>query len=420
MRRTIAAIDIGTTKVSALLAAADGVTARILGAGIVPAQGMDKGTISDLPAVTDSIARAVREAERTSGYRVDRAFVSVGGSHVVSRNARGEAQVSHPLRGVEQDDVDRALAEARTMSLPPERQVLHVIPRGFQLDGDVLVRDPVGMSAYRLQADVHIVTILASAARNVTLAANGAGVEISGLILQALASGEAVLTESERDMGVALVDIGGGTTDVAVYLNGGIWHTATIATGGNHITNDLAIGLHCPFEVAEDIKLRFGRVRFSETNAENRTADFPRSGEMVRVAGFAGGGGRDIPREEVVAIIEARAEEILSLVLRELKRSSYDGLLSAGVVLCGGTANLPGLSSLGSEVLGMPARVVTPGRAEGLTEIVNNTAQATGVGLVLLGMRLPATADDGSGLSIWRKMGRLLRGVLPGQVASGR
>lgn len=406
----IAAIDIGTTKVAALLAAANGATAKILGAGIVPARGMEKGMVSDLPAVTDSIARAVQEAEESSGYRIDHAFVSIGGSHVMSRNAQGEVQVNHPLRGVEQDDVERALAEVSTTSLPPERQVLHVVPRGFWLDGGVLVRDPIGMSAYRLQADVHIVTVLSSAVRNITLATNGAGVDVSGLILQALASGEAVLTESERDMGVALVDIGGGTTDIAIYINGGIWHTATIATGGNHITNDLAVGLHCPFEVAEDIKLRFGHARLCEIN----------QGETVRVAGFAGGSGRDVSREEVVRIIEARAEEILSLVLRELRRSSYDGLLSAGVVLCGGTANLPGLSSLGCEILGMPVRVVPPGRSEGLTEVVNSTAQATGVGLLLWGMRLPMVVDDGRGLSFWRRVSRLLRGVLPGQVTSGK
>jgi len=409
LSRVIAGIDIGTTKVAALMGVVDREVVRIVGAGVVPAKGVEKGMVADLTAVTESVSQAVQAAESSCGYRLERALVSIGGPHIMSKNACGEAAVTHALRGIEQDDVDRALAEASKVSLPPERQVLHIVPRGFWLDGNVLVHDPIGMSAYRVQADVHIVTALGSAARNVTMCLEMVGVEVAGLILQALASGEAVLTEAEREMGVALVDIGGGTTDVAVYLNGGIWHTATLPVGGNHVTNDLAIGLHCPFEVAEDIKLRFGHCRPSEIADE----------EVIRVAGFLGSGGRETRREEVVQIIEARVEELFTLVLRELRRSSYDGLLSAGAVLCGGTANLPGLAALGSEVLGMPVRVVAPQRAEGLAEVVSSTAQATGVGLLFWGMRRRGQ-DDGSSLSLWRKMGRLLRGVLPGQVERGR
>ncbi|MHB0876562.1 MAG: cell division protein FtsA [Anaerolineae bacterium] len=409
MKRAIAAIDIGTTKVTALVATGDGASVRVVGAGTVPSHGVEKGMVADMGLATEAIAAAVREAERSSGYRISKAYVSVGGSHVLSRNASGEAAVMHALRGVEQADVDRALGEAGSVSLPPERQVMHVVPRGFWLDGNVLVRDPLGMAAYRLVVEVHIVTALESAVTNLVRCVEGVGVEVAGLILQSLASGEAVLTENERDMGVALVDIGGGTTDIAVYLNGGVWHTANIPTGGNHVTNDLAIGLHSPFEVAEDVKLRFGHCVPAEVGPE----------EKVRIAGFAGNAGRETSRQEVVEIVQARVEEIFSLILRELRRSSYDGLLSAGVVLCGGTANLPGMATLGADVLGMPVRVVMPRRAEGLTEIVGSTAQATGVGLLLWGLRQPFGPDEREDLGLWQKLGRSVRSFLPGRV-SGR
>ncbi len=400
----IAAIDIGTTKITALVGTEVEGGVRVLGAGTVPSRGVDRAMISDMASVTDGVGQAVREAETTSGIRLDRAYVSIGGAHISSRNSRGEATVSHPLRGVEAEDVERALAEAGMVSLPPERQILHVVPRGFWLDGNVLVRDPMGMAAYRLEAEVHIITGLNTAISNLTRSVDDAGVEVAGLILQGLASGEAVLTESERDMGVALVDIGGGTTDVAIYLNGGLWHTASIPTGGNHVTNDLAVGLHCPADVAEDTKLRFGHCRPLDMAAE----------PSMQVAGFGGKGGREFNRSEIVEIVEARVEEIFTLVLRELRRSSYDGLLSAGVVLCGGTAKLPGIADLGGEVLGMPVRVMVPRRAEGLAEIVHDEAHATGVGLLLWGARQPVQVDDLDGVGLWGRMGKVLRGLLPG------
>lgn len=404
MRRSVAAIDIGTTKVTALVGVPDGDGVRVVGAGVVASRGVDRGIVADLGAVTESVAEAVRLVERSVGGRMDRAYVSVGGPHVLSHNARGEAAVARPLRGVEAEDVDRALAEARTVSLPPERQVLHVVPRGYWLDGNVQVRDPIGMAAYRLEAEVHVVTALASSVRNVVRCIDDVGIEVAGLILSSLASGEAILTESERDMGIALVDIGGGTTDIAVYLNGGVWHTAAIPTGGNHITGDLAVGLHCPVEVAEDVKLRFGHCRPGEVGA----------GERVRVPGFSRNGNCEISRADVVEIVEARVEEIFSIVLRELRRSSYDGLLSAGVALCGGTANLPGVAELGAEVLGMPVRVLTPQRVEGLIEVAGEPAHATGVGLLLWGMRQPEPMDELADVGLLGKMGRVLRGLLPG------
>lgn len=405
MKGRIAAIDIGSTKVTALVGVRDGDGVRVVGAGVAPSRGVEKGIVSDLGAATECLSEAIQQAERDSGMRFERAYVAVGGPHVLSHNSRGEAAVTHPLRGVESADLERALEEAKTISLPPERQMLHVVPRGYWLDGNVQVRDPLGMAAYRVEAEVHVVTALASTVRNVARCIDNVGVEVSGLILSSLASGEAVLTENERDMGVALLDIGGGTTDIAVYLNGGVWHTASIATGGNHITNDLAVGLHCPVSVAEDAKLRFGHCRPESLDLN----------ETVRVPGFDRNGACDVSRQDMVEIVEARVEEIFTLVLRELRRSSYDGLLSAGVALCGGSANLPGMAELGSEVLGMPVRVLTPQRVGGLLEIAGDTAHATGTGLLLWGLRQPDASDGAEEVGLLGKVGRVFRGILPGR-----
>jgi len=405
LRGRIAAIDIGSTKVTALVGVPDGNGVRVVGAGVSPSRGVEKGIIADLGAATECLSEAIQQAERTSGSRFERALVAVGGPHLLSHNSRGEAAVAHPLRGVESADLERALEEARTVALPPERQVLHVVPRGYWLDGNVQVRDPLGMAAYRVEAEVHVVTALASTVRNVVRCIDNVGVEVAGLILSSLASGEAVLTENERDMGVALLDIGGGTTDIAVYLNGGVWHTASIATGGNHVTNDLAVGLHCPVSLAEDAKLRFGHCRPEDLDAS----------ETVRVPGFDRNGASDVLRRDVVEIVEARVEEIFSLVLRELRRSSYDGLLSAGVALCGGLANLPGIAELGSEVLGMPVRILTPQRVGGLLEVAGASAHATGTGLLLWGMRQPDASNGTEEVGLLGKVGRVFRGILPGR-----
>jgi len=405
LKGRVAAIDIGSTKVAVLVGARDGAGVRVLGAGVVPSRGVEKGIVSDLNAATECLAEALREAERASGTRIDRAYVSVGGPHMLSHNSRGEAAVAHPLRGVESADVERALVEAKSISLPPERQMLHAVPRGYWLDGNVQVRDPVGMAAYRVEAEVHVVTALASTVRNVVRCIDNVGVQVAGLILSSLASGEAVLTESERDLGVALLDIGGGTTDIAVYLNGGVWHTAAIPTGGNHVTSDLAVGLHCAVDVAEDVKLRFGHCLPAELDAE----------ETVRVPGFDHNRRCEVSRREILEIIEARVEEIFTLVLRELRRSSYDGLLSAGAALCGGAANLPGMAELGSEVLGMPVRVLTPQRVGGLVEVAGDTAYATATGLLLWGMRQPDPDNGAEEVGILGKVGRVFRGILPGR-----
>jgi len=403
MRRAIAGIDIGSTKVAVLVGLADEGVLRVVGAGVVPCDGVEGGMIADLEAVTECVSRATDLAEQSSGCRIDEAFVSVGGDQILSVNSSGEASVGHPMRGVEQDDVDRALAGATNMSLPSEREILHIIPRGFWLDGNVPVRDPLGMSAYRIGAEVHIVTALSSSLRNVSRCVQEAGIRVAGLVAQPLASGEAVLTESEKEMGVALVDIGGGTSDVAVYLDGSVWHTASVRMGGRSITNDLAIGLHCPYEVAEDIKLRFGESAMAEI-----AEDSP-----IRIAGFGANPGRETTRREVVQIIGARVEEIFRHVLRELRRSAYDGLLSAGVVLSGGGANLPRVTALAESVLALPVRVGTPRQVEGLAGIVDNTDCATGIGLLLWGANQPASDAEDS-RTFWQKMGQIVRNILPG------
>ncbi len=401
----VAGIDIGTTKVAALIGLVEGERVSVVGAGLARSQGVEKGIVADPLALGERVAEAAEAAERSCGRRIARAFVSIGGSHIHCRNARGQAQVAHPLRGVEPEDIQRAMAEASAMAMPPERQILHVCPRGFWLDDSVYVRDPIGVAAYELAVEVHMVTALRSSVRNTTRAVEDCGIEVAGLVSQALASAEAVLTDEEKELGVALLDIGGGTTDLAVYLNSGVWYSCVLPIGGNHITGDLAVALHCPLEVAEDIKLRLGTC----------AAAVAAEGERVRVPGF-GANTTFVQRAEIAAVIRARVAEIFSMALRELKRSGLDNLLVAGVVLCGGTANLPGIAELGEEVLNLPVRVARPSRAEGLAWVVNEAAQATGVGLLVWAAREVRRMPPVPRRRLWQRFERALRSLLPGEV----
>lgn len=407
MRGTIAAIDIGTSKVSVLVGVPDGRGVRVIASGVVPSRGMDRGIVSHIGDATEALADAVSTAEKGLGGRIESAYLAIGGPHVLSHNLRGEAPVQHPLRGVEAEDVAKALSEARNLSLPPERRLLHIVPRGYWLDGNVQVRDPVGMAAYRLEAEVHVITALASSVQNASRCVDSLGISVDGLILSGLAAGESVLTEQERDLGVAMVDIGGGTTDIAVYLNGGVWHTAVLPVGGQHVTNDLVAGLHCPLPVAEDVKLRFGHCRLQDLGI----------GENLRVPGYEQDGSVDVSRRDVVNIVSARMEEIFTLILKELRRSSYDGLLAAGVVICGGAAGLPGMEGLGTEVLGMPVRLLAPQRASGLVEVTSDPAQAVACGLLMWGLRQADSRSDVQS-GVLGRVGKVVRGMLPGRGSS--
>ena len=373
----IVALDIGTTKTCALIGeVTDAGMVRILGSGIVPSRGLRKGVVTDVKEAALAIASAVEQAELVSGLTIDSAYVGIAGAHIQSTNSRGVAAI-HSGRGVTQDDIDRALEAAEAIAVPANREIIHVIPRGFTLDGQDGVKDPLTMIGFRLEVEAHIVTGAAASIQNVTKAVEGAGLKIVDLVLEPIAAGDAVLTTSEKEMGVVLADIGGGTTDIAIFIDGSVWHTVILPTGGLHITNDLAVGLRTPFDAAEEMKIKYGHAD------PNQVSD----NDLIDVAAFGEEGRRTVARHDIAEIIHARVEEIWQLILTEIKRSGYDNLLPAGVVLCGGTAELVGIKACAREVLQMPVRVGAPREIEGFVDRVSSAAFATSVGLLQWGWK---------------------------------
>jgi cell division protein FtsA len=384
MPSPIAALDIGTTKTCALIGeVTDAGNVRILGSGIAPSRGVRKGVVTDVKETALAIVSAAEQAERVSGMAIGSVYVGIAGAHIQATNSRGIAAI-HSGRGVTQDDIDRALEAAEAIAVPVNREIIHVIPRGFTLDGQDGVKDPLGMIGFRLEVEAHIVTGAAASIQNVTKAVESAGLKIVDLVLEPIAAGDAVLTPAEKEMGVALVDIGGGTTDIAIFIDGSIWHTVILPTGGWHITNDLAVGLRTPFDAAEEMKLKYGHA---DPNQVPET-------DLIDVTAFGEEGRRTVARREMAEIIHARAEEMCELILTEIKRSGYDNLLPAGVVLCGGTAELAGLKSVARQVLDMPVRVGVPRNLEGFVDRISSAAFATSVGLVQWGWQHQQLQDN--------------------------
>lgn len=408
MDRTVVALDIGTTKICTLVAEVGPPpenVMRVVGVGTVQSHGLRKGVVVNVNEVTAAITESIHRAERTSGYEIASAYVGLAGAHINAVNSRGVVAISRGERGIRPVDVERALEAARAIDIPHNREVLHIIPRDFSVDGDDGVRDPVGMQAYRLEVEAHIVTGSTSSIRNLIKCVQSSGIHIDALVLEPLASGEAALTDIEREMGVVLVDIGGGTTDIAIFIEGSIWHTVVLPTGGEQLTNDIAVGLRTPYNIAEEIKIKYGHALASKVMPE----------EMVRTEVFGEDGNQRVPRQFLAEIIEARAEEIFEMVLNEIKRSGYDGLLPAGVVLCGGTANLPGARDLARDVMGLPTRIGEPQNLRGLVETLQSPAYATSTGLLEWGIHhdlpaKPAPQPTNNGM----KMPTWLKAFLPG------
>ncbi len=376
--RTIVGIDVGTTKVCTLVGEVyeDG-QLRIIGVGVAPSRGLRKGVVVNVQEATEAISAAVRKAERISGYEITSAYVGVGGGHVSAINSRGVVGISRSTRGISQFDIERALDAARAIAIPHNREIIHTIPRGYVVDGQEGVKDPIGMQGIRLEVETHIVTGASSSVSNLVKCVRDAGVDIEDLILQPLASGEAVLKESEQEMGVVLADIGGGTTDIGIFIEGSIWHTVVLGTGGEHLTRDVAVGLRTPFNTAEELKIQYGHAIPNSLVTD----------ELIEVTSFGNGARQAVSRLQLAEVIEARAEEILTLIRREVKRSGYDGLLAAGLVMCGGSAELAGFQILGQQVLQLPVRVGRPHDLQGLTDALDGPAYATSVGLLLWGKR---------------------------------
>ncbi len=368
-------IDVGTTKVVALIGevSRDG-TLTIIGKGPVAASGLKKGVVVNIEQTVHSITAAVEQAERLSGWKIDRAFVGVGGQHVECQNSRGAVAVSGHDREVTREDVNRATEVARAVSIPSNRDVLHVLPRGFIVDGQEGVKDPLGMSAIRLEVETHIVTASATAVQNLSKCVQAAGVKIDEFVAAGLASAEAVLSDTEKDLGVAVADIGAGTIDLALFADGSPLHTAVLPVGGNNVTNDVAIGLKTSLQVAEELKVIHGTCDLRSVDED----------ELISVSVLGEEAGRQVSRIEVCQIIEARMREMFELLRGEMQSSGH-GMLPAGVVLTGGAAQLAGAAELGREVLQMPVRIAAPAGIGGLVDGLMMPAYSTAVGLLLWG-----------------------------------
>ncbi len=415
-REIIAAIDVGTTKICALMAAVThdslgNLSLEMLGSGVTPSRGIRRGVVMDVPEVTAAIGEAVEEAEREAGRQMTSAYVGIAGSHIATMNSTGISPVDS-RRGITGENMQQALEAARAVSLPENREVIHVIARNWKVDDQDGVQQPLGMSAVRLEVDAHIVTGTATAINNLAQCVLSHGIDIDEFVLEPLASGEAVLTPEEKQMGVIMADIGGGTTDLALFRNHGLWHTTVLDVGGNHLTNDVAVGLRAPFEVAEDLKLRYGHL-----NPERIAAD-----EQVWAKVFGDRSERTFSRRFISQILEARGEEICDIIKQKVEESRYAQMVPAGVVLTGGSSQLPGFVEMARRRFNMPVRIGHPGAhlpIQGLSRELQKPSFATSVGLLLWGLRedqraLHAPVYTENGESVWlNRMGRWLRGLLP-------
>src|SRR5881396_2542869 len=372
--RTFVGLDIGTTKISCIIAEMTGAgEVRIVGVGNAPSEGLRRGVVVDLERTVGSIERAVDEADRMAGVPVKGVHAGIAGDHIRSINSRGVIAVSRKDNEIGPADVDRVVEAAKAIAIPMDREIIHVIPQEFIVDDQDGIKDPVGMSGVRLEAEVHIITGAVTSAKNICRAIQRSGYRVADLVLEPLASSNAVLGPDERDLGVVLLDIGGGTTDIAVFFEGSIRHTAIVPFGGANVTNDIAIGLRTPIDKAEQIKIQYGCALASLVPAEH----------TITVSGVGGRADREISRHVLASMIEPRMEEIFSLANKEVKKNHFAELLGGGVVLTGGSSLMPGVVELSEQVFEMPVRLGLPQGLGGLSANVADPRYATGVGLVL-------------------------------------
>ena len=374
----IIGLDIGTTKVCAVVGEMTDTGIDIIGIGSNPCDGLRKGTVVNIDSTIESVKRAVEEAEEMSNCDIRAAFTGIAGPHIKSINSYGIVAIKGAE--VEESDVKRAIEAARAISMPLDREVLHILPQHYLVDEQEDIKDPIGMSGVRLEVRVHIITGMVTAVQNILKSVNGVGLEANEIVLEQLAASEAVLSDDEKELGVTLVDIGGGTTDIAVFSGGSLKYTSVLPVGGNYLTNDIAIGLRTPVSEAEKVKIKYG-CAFTPLIPQD---------EMIEVPSVGGRDPRRVSRQILGGIIEPRMDEILNLVLREIVKSGYEQHMAAGIVLTGGTALIRGITEMAEHIFNMPVRVGTPVGVGGLTEIVNNPMYATAVGLVLYGSRYHA------------------------------
>jgi cell division protein FtsA len=372
----IVGLDIGTTKICAVVGEKTGDKINIIGIGTHPSIGLRKGVVVNIESTVESIQKAIEEAELMAGCEISSVYAGIAGGHITGFNSRGIVAI----KGAEvvQQDVDRVIDAARAVAIPMDREVIHVIPQEFIIDEQGGIQNPVGMSGVRLEAKIHIVTGAVTSAHNIVKCANRSGLDVCDIVLEPLASGEAVLTDEEKDVGTALLDLGGGTSDLAIFSGKNIKHTFVLALGGSNLTNDISIGLRASMAEAEKIKKKYGTCVARSISSE----------EAIEVPGMGGHKPRKLPRQILGEILEPRVEEIFTLIKREIFRAGMDKVITSGVVLTGGSSLLEGVTDIAETVFDLPSRLGRPRGISGLTDVVNNPMYATGVGLVLYGARV--------------------------------
>jgi cell division protein FtsA len=391
-------LDIGTSKIAALVGEVkeDGAI-EIIGLGTHPSRGLKKGVVVDIESTVQSIQRAVEEAELMAGCEIHSVHAGIAGSHIRSLNSHGITAIKE--REVTQADVDRVIDAARAVAIPADQKILHILPQEFIIDGQEGIREPVGMCGVRLEARVHMVTGAVSAAQNIVKCIRRCGLEVDDLVLEQLSSSYAVLGEDEKELGVCLVDIGGGTTDLAVFTDGAIRHTAVIPIAGDQVTNDIAVALRTPTQYAERIKIQYA-CALTQLAGSGETIEVPSIGERAP---------RRLSRQTLAEVVEPRYEELLTLLQTELRRSGFEDMVAGGVVMTGGSSKMEGLIDLAEEVFHMPVRLGCPQYVSGLDDVLRNPIYATGVGLLIYAQQnrfahRPLPAEARGLKAVWERM----------------
>lgn len=401
----VVGLDIGTTKICTIVGEQTPEGVDIIGIGTSPSKGLRKGVVINIESTVASIKRAIEEAELMAGCEIGSVYAGIAGGHIRGFNSHGIIAVKD--REVSEADIDRVIDAAKAVAIPVDREVIHILPQEFVIDDQDGIREPLGMSGVRLEAKIHIVTGAVTSAQNIVKCAQKCALNVSDIVLEQLASALAVLSEDEKELGVALIDIGGGTTDIAIFSGGSIQHTAVIAIGGQHLTNDIAVGLRTPQDEAEAIKRRFGCANAAQVDKN----------EFIEVPSIGGRQARNLNRQILGDILQPRVEEIFELVRREIDRMKLTELLASGIVLTGGATLLPGMVDIAEEIVGLPVRMGVPQGIGGLVDEVNSPMYATGVGLVHYGIqqsdhRLFRARDENIYSKVKKRMGAWLQEVL--------
>ncbi|MFH1898719.1 MAG: cell division protein FtsA [Candidatus Desantisbacteria bacterium] len=392
---TIVGLDIGTTKICAIIGEMDEDRMEIIGVGTAPSHGLKKGVVVNIDSTIKSIENAVSEAELMAGVEISSVYAGIAGSHIKGINSHGVIAISRG-REVTAADMERVIDAAKAVSIPLDREIIHVLPQQFIIDGQDGIKEPIGMSGTRLEVEIHIVTGAVTSAQNIVKCVNRSGFEVDDLVLEPLAASYAVLTDDEKDLGVVLVDIGGGTTDIGIFIDGSIWHTSVLSIGGDNVTKDISVGLRTPVVDAEKIKITYGCA----------SPSLVKDDEMIEIPSVGERRSKTLPRQVLSEIIEPRMEEIFSLINQEIRMTGYENMIASGIVLTGGAAMLKGSAELAEKIFDLPVRIGVPKGVAGLVDVISSPVYATGVGLVLYGMknRLDGKKTRSAGGNVFKKV----------------